>query len=63
MTTDPDIELVRSLVHTIGLQAGGTKEYERIWIAGAATLIDQLVSGRATDAARKRASAYLELAR
>jgi hypothetical protein len=63
MTTDPDIELVRSLVHTIGVQADGTKEYERIWIAGAATLIDQLVSGGATDAARKRARAYLELAR
>jgi len=62
MTADPDIELVRSLVHTIGLQADGTKEYERIWIAGAATLIDQLVSGAATDAARKRARAYLELA-
>ena len=62
MTADPDIELVRSLASTIGLQADGTKEHERIWIAGAATLINHLVSGAATEAERKRARAYLELA-
>jgi len=62
MAVDPDIELVRRLAHAIGVQADGTKEHERIWIAGAATLIDHLVSGATTDAERKRARAYLELA-
>ena len=63
MPVDPDIELVRRLAHTIGVQAEGSKEHERIWIAGAAALIDHLVAGAATDAERTRARAYLELAR
>lgn len=62
MTADTDIELVRSLVRTIAVQADGTKEHERIWISGATTLIDHLISGAATDAERNRARAYLELA-
>ena len=63
MPADPDIELVRTLARTIRAQADGAKEYERMWIAGAAALIDRLASGDATDADRVRARSYLERAR
>jgi hypothetical protein len=62
MPTKSDINLVKKLAEAIGRQAEGTKERERIWIAGAAVLIDQLLSDYAGESERKRARAYLQLA-
>jgi dihydrofolate reductase len=60
--TKSDINLVKKLAEAIAQQAEGTKERERIWIAGAAVLIEQLLSDYASERERKRARAYLQLA-
>jgi hypothetical protein len=61
MTSEPELELARHLALNIGVQAEGTKEYERLWISAAASLIEQLLSGSATEAACARARSHLEL--
>ena len=63
MLTEPELELelATNLAHNISLQAEGTKDHERLWIAAAARLIERLLSGSATRAETTRAHAHLHL--
>jgi hypothetical protein len=59
--SEPELELARDLALNIGVQADGTKEHERLWISAAASLIEQLLSGSATEAQCARARRHLQL--
>ena len=65
MLSEPELELelATNLAHDISLQAEGTKDHERLWIAAAARLIERLLSGSATRAETTRARAHLQLVR
>jgi hypothetical protein len=61
MSTVEDLELIRKLAHEIAMQAHGTKESERIWIAEAAAVIEPLASDGSTDEHRAKARELLNM--
>jgi hypothetical protein len=63
MPSEPELGLARDLALNISVQSEGTKDHERLWISAAASLIEQLLSGSATETECARARRHLELVR